>query len=111
MNRDGYGKDLQSIWDTQLSETFSQQQMHMQDKRDGKIHLSVETLRGTSASQHWQSFGMTAKLSAAAAASVCLQSHSWAKQVSVPRGSITAISLLLKGHQIQTIYNIYRNNF
>lgn len=53
---------------------------------------------------------MTAKLSAAAA-SVCLQSHSWAKQVSVPRGSITAISSLLKGHQIQTIYNIYRNNF
>lgn len=49
---------------------------------------------------------------------VCLQSPSLAEQVSVPRGSVTIVSSLLKGQQIQTTYHsiymyiyIYRNNF
>lgn len=70
--------------------------MHMQGKREGNTHLYTEALRGPLASQHQYH----------SKAAVGLQ----AKQSSMSRGSIPATSLL-KSHQIQTLYNIYRNNF
>ncbi|XP_075612157.1 ribulose-phosphate 3-epimerase isoform X2 [Balearica regulorum gibbericeps] len=85
------------------------EQMRMQDKRDGKIHLCIETPGRPL--PHSTSAAPVQQQSVGRAPLQCLQSHSSAKQVSVPGGSIAATSSLLKGHQIQTIYNIYRNNF
>lgn len=68
--------------------------------RTGRMEKSTFVLRhqrGASASQHQRS---------AAATPVCLQSHSGRS-----RSLCQEDASLPKGHQIQTVSNIYRNNF